>query len=83
MEHNHVTMGIRTMPWSEWIELDSEFAEYQRTQDSRLQRVEVVCCGLFHRGPLRPHIWKRTTGRVAAQCVSVASDIELEADSIF
>ncbi|KAG6333198.1 hypothetical protein ID866_5889 [Astraeus odoratus] len=33
----HVTMGIRTMPWSEWIELDSEFTTYHRIRDFRLR----------------------------------------------
>ncbi|KAG6332262.1 hypothetical protein ID866_6826 [Astraeus odoratus] len=33
----HVTMGIRSMPWSEWIELDSEFQFYQRVREFRLR----------------------------------------------
>ncbi|KAH0839611.1 hypothetical protein J3R83DRAFT_527 [Lanmaoa asiatica] len=33
----HVTMGIRTMPWSEWIELDSTYPVYQRVRSFRLQ----------------------------------------------
>ncbi|KAG6375107.1 hypothetical protein JVT61DRAFT_3893, partial [Boletus reticuloceps] len=32
----HVTMGIRSMPWSEWIELDSTYPVYQRVRDFRL-----------------------------------------------
>ena len=30
-------MGIRTMPWSEWIELDSTYPVYQRIRSSRLR----------------------------------------------
>ncbi|KAF8138130.1 hypothetical protein EV363DRAFT_1393595 [Boletus edulis] len=30
-------MGIRTMPWSEWIELDSTYPVYQRVRDFRLE----------------------------------------------
>ena len=29
-------MGIRTMPWSEWIELDSTYSIYQRVRSFRL-----------------------------------------------
>ncbi|KAL4075696.1 hypothetical protein J3A83DRAFT_4222322 [Scleroderma citrinum] len=30
-------MGIRSMPWNEWIELDSEFQFYQRVRQFRLR----------------------------------------------
>lgn len=30
-------MGIRSMPWSEWIELDSGFQSYQRVRQFRLR----------------------------------------------
>lgn len=30
-------MGIRAMPWSEWIELDSTYPEYQRIRSFRLK----------------------------------------------
>lgn len=30
-------MGIRTMPWSEWIELDSTYPVYQRIRSYRLR----------------------------------------------
>ncbi|KAF9246896.1 hypothetical protein BU15DRAFT_39075 [Melanogaster broomeanus] len=30
-------MGIRTMPWNEWIELDSSYQAYQRVRDFRLR----------------------------------------------
>ena len=29
-------MGIRSMPWSEWIELDSAYPLYQRVRSFRL-----------------------------------------------
>lgn len=32
----HVTMGIRSMPWNEWIELDSDFVYYQHVRQFRL-----------------------------------------------
>ncbi|KAF9224330.1 hypothetical protein BS17DRAFT_779645 [Gyrodon lividus] len=33
----HITMGIRTMPWSEWIELDSSYQAYQRVRSFRVR----------------------------------------------
>ncbi|KAG8218335.1 hypothetical protein J3R82DRAFT_3950 [Butyriboletus roseoflavus] len=36
----HVTMGIRAMPWSEWIELDSTYSIYQRVRSFRLRTRE-------------------------------------------
>ncbi|KZT74535.1 hypothetical protein DAEQUDRAFT_734812 [Daedalea quercina L-15889] len=33
----HVTMGIRSMPWDEWIELDRQFYEYHKITDFRIQ----------------------------------------------
>lgn len=32
-----ITMGIRTMPWSEWIELDSTYPHWQRVRKSRVR----------------------------------------------
>ncbi|KAF4574570.1 hypothetical protein EYR36_005917 [Pleurotus pulmonarius] len=32
----HVTMGIRSMPWAEWIELDNEYLAYHRIRSHRL-----------------------------------------------
>ncbi|KAG6373174.1 hypothetical protein JVT61DRAFT_6792 [Boletus reticuloceps] len=32
----HVTMGIRTMPWSEWMELDESFLFHQRIRTFRV-----------------------------------------------
>ncbi|KIK99705.1 hypothetical protein PAXRUDRAFT_8719 [Paxillus rubicundulus Ve08.2h10] len=33
----HITMGIRSMPWSEWIALDSSYQAYQRIRSFRLR----------------------------------------------
>ncbi|KAH9843744.1 uncharacterized protein C8Q71DRAFT_719459 [Rhodofomes roseus] len=33
----HVTMGIRSMPWDEWIELDQHFYEYHKITDFRIR----------------------------------------------
>jgi len=33
----HVTMGIRSMPWEEWIELDNKFASYHRIRVHRIE----------------------------------------------
>lgn len=32
-----ITMGIRTMPWSEWIELDSTYPHWQRVRKFRVR----------------------------------------------
>ncbi|KAF9229842.1 hypothetical protein BS17DRAFT_772007 [Gyrodon lividus] len=32
----HVTMGLRTMPWSEWMELDESFLFHQRIRNFRV-----------------------------------------------
>ncbi|KAN0101099.1 Protein of unknown function (DUF3445) domain containing protein [Tylopilus felleus] len=43
----HVTMGIRTMPWSEWIELDETFLYHQRFRTFRVsQRGKKILCVL-------------------------------------
>ncbi|KAJ6561159.1 hypothetical protein DFH09DRAFT_504156 [Mycena vulgaris] len=34
----HVTMGIRSMQWGEWIELDDQFDAYYRIRKDRIQR---------------------------------------------
>jgi hypothetical protein len=31
-----ITMGIRSMPWPEWIELDSQFESYHRIKAERI-----------------------------------------------
>ncbi|KAI0334912.1 hypothetical protein GY45DRAFT_1367349 [Cubamyces sp. BRFM 1775] len=33
----HVTMGIRNMPWDEWIELDREFPQFYKVCDYRIR----------------------------------------------
>ncbi|KDR83519.1 hypothetical protein GALMADRAFT_235712 [Galerina marginata CBS 339.88] len=33
----HVTMGIRSMPWSDWIELDKDHGAYHRIKSHRLK----------------------------------------------
>ncbi|KAG6843960.1 hypothetical protein H0H87_011382 [Tephrocybe sp. NHM501043] len=39
----HVTMGIRSMPWDAWIELDNEFEKYYRIREHRIRtRGETV-----------------------------------------
>ncbi|KIK80278.1 hypothetical protein PAXRUDRAFT_833621 [Paxillus rubicundulus Ve08.2h10] len=34
----YVTMGIRTMPWNEWIELDESFSFHQRIRNFRVRK---------------------------------------------
>ncbi|KAF5388178.1 hypothetical protein D9615_000075 [Tricholomella constricta] len=33
----HVTMGIRSMPWDEWIELDNQYEKYHRIREYRIR----------------------------------------------
>ncbi|KAF9028342.1 hypothetical protein BDZ89DRAFT_1066153 [Hymenopellis radicata] len=33
----HVTMGIRSMPWDSWIEIDSQFLRYYRIRERRIK----------------------------------------------
>ncbi|KAG2148063.1 hypothetical protein DEU56DRAFT_783971 [Suillus clintonianus] len=33
----HITMGIRTMPWTEWIELDSTYSHWQSVRKFRVR----------------------------------------------
>ncbi|KAK0498331.1 hypothetical protein EDD18DRAFT_1351019 [Armillaria luteobubalina] len=33
----HVTMGTRSMPWEDWIEIDNTYAKYQRIREHRLE----------------------------------------------
>lgn len=32
----HVTMGTRSMPWEDWIEIDNTYARYQRIREHRM-----------------------------------------------
>lgn len=41
----HVTMGLRTMKWDEWIELDNTFLEWHAIKAKRIQeRGAQGCC---------------------------------------
>ncbi|KAF8904254.1 hypothetical protein CPB85DRAFT_1317844 [Mucidula mucida] len=33
----HVTMGIRSMPWDSWIEIDNQFLRYHRIREHRIR----------------------------------------------
>ncbi|PFH52551.1 hypothetical protein AMATHDRAFT_74037 [Amanita thiersii Skay4041] len=33
----HITMGIRSMAWDDWIELDNQYEQYQRIRAHRIQ----------------------------------------------
>ncbi|KAH7916724.1 hypothetical protein BJ138DRAFT_995089 [Hygrophoropsis aurantiaca] len=33
----HITMGIRSMPWNEWIELDEAYTAYHRVREYRIR----------------------------------------------
>ncbi|PCH41571.1 hypothetical protein WOLCODRAFT_137476 [Wolfiporia cocos MD-104 SS10] len=33
----HVTMGIRSMPWDEWIEIDQQFFDYHKVVEHRIR----------------------------------------------
>ncbi|PSS32006.1 hypothetical protein PHLCEN_2v2248 [Hermanssonia centrifuga] len=33
----HVTMGIRSMPWDDWVELDNQFLQYHRIREERVK----------------------------------------------
>jgi len=42
-----VTMGIRTMPWSEWMELDESFSSHQQIRTFRVNHCgKTVLCVL-------------------------------------
>ncbi|GJE84791.1 hypothetical protein PsYK624_008670 [Phanerochaete sordida] len=51
----HVTMGIRSMPWDEWIELDRDFAHFHRI---RARRIETRGEKLVQVLPERPGLVK-------------------------
>ncbi|KAI0081015.1 hypothetical protein K474DRAFT_1657199 [Panus rudis PR-1116 ss-1] len=43
----HVTMGIRSMPWDDWIELDCQFEHYSKIRERRIKdRGDHVLCTL-------------------------------------
>ncbi|KXN86328.1 hypothetical protein AN958_10190 [Leucoagaricus sp. SymC.cos] len=33
----HITMGTRSMPWADWIELDNQYQQYQRIRAHRIE----------------------------------------------
>lgn len=40
----YVTMGLRSMPWDSWIELDSEFPKFHALKASRIATRGDKCC---------------------------------------
>ncbi|KAL8730495.1 MAG: hypothetical protein Q9181_004646 [Wetmoreana brouardii] len=40
----HITMGLRTMQWDEWIELDNRYLEYHDTKERRIEQRGDKCC---------------------------------------
>ena len=40
----HVTMGLRTMQWDEWIELDNHFSRFHADKAARIQERGSKCC---------------------------------------
>lgn len=40
----HITMGLRTMNWDEWIELDNQFLEWHAIKAQRIQDRGDKCC---------------------------------------
>lgn len=41
---HYITMGLRTMKWDEWIELDNQFLEWHAIKVQRIQERGVQCC---------------------------------------
>lgn len=40
----HITMGLRTMQWDEWIELDNHFLKFHADKARRIEERENKCC---------------------------------------
>ena len=40
----HITMGLRTMKWDEWIELDNQFPKFHADKARRIQERGSKCC---------------------------------------
>ncbi|KAF1939583.1 hypothetical protein EJ02DRAFT_504697 [Clathrospora elynae] len=40
----HITMGLRTMSWDEWIELDNQYLSYHALKAERIQERGSKCC---------------------------------------
>jgi len=40
----HITMGLRTMQWDEWIELDNHYMKFHEDKARRIVEQEEKCC---------------------------------------
>ncbi|MCJ1257008.1 mannosyltransferase [Lignoscripta atroalba] len=40
----HITMGLRTMKWDEWIELDNHYSKFHADKARRIQQRGSKCC---------------------------------------
>lgn len=40
----HITMGLRTMQWDEWIELDNHYLKYHASKARRIEERGNKCC---------------------------------------
>ena len=40
----HITMGLRTMKWDEWIELDNQFPAFHTDKARRIEERGSKCC---------------------------------------
>lgn len=40
----HITMGLRTMKWDEWIELDNQYMKFQTNKARRIEERGSKCC---------------------------------------
>lgn len=40
----HITMGLRTMQWDEWIELDNHYLKYHADKARRIEERGDKCC---------------------------------------
>lgn len=40
----HITMGLRTMKWDNWIELDNQFLKFHDTKAERIKERGDKCC---------------------------------------
>lgn len=40
----HITMGLRSMQWDEWIELDNKFPKYHEIKKRRIEERGDKCC---------------------------------------
>ncbi|KAK4498298.1 hypothetical protein PRZ48_010956 [Zasmidium cellare] len=40
----HITMGLRSMPWDDWIELDNQYLHFHALKKSRIAERGPSCC---------------------------------------